>query len=460
MFLRKIRKTLGLVLLSVAFSLAGESASDAGKAAASGCTEGIAIAQVEFKGLKHTKPRVVERELLNRAGEAFSQEKFEAEKLRLQDLDLFTEISVSCEGAKLTYHFKEIFRWIPAPAGKKTDRDGLMLGAALANLNVAGEDIRAEVQYRTTVDPFFDKNEYALYLSSPYLFGIPLGWNFEFLVTDSYDNIRGFQENSILLDLDFDYKFLPNLSLLGTAAYRMLDGMANLPEFGLGFAFDYRDSKLDTRNGVYFEYMLTHVGEGEEIVAFCAGDYESAGSWDDPWDGPEDNPKNCCGKSCGENYWELLTDARAYKTFGRFVTGATALVRYRPGEVKFFDYYYHGGANTFRGHEADSGSLGVHEALLTLEERFVLMERHAASLWGINFFYGIQLVAGLDGSLLWDKGRPGWDNYEGAIYGGIHLVIPALDRVRFEVGYSPDRGEPVFYFGLFDKVTSSRWRSR
>ena len=441
------------------------------------------MSSIEFEGLVHTNARVVQRELVNRVGEAFSAEKFETEKLRLQDLDLFTEIEVECSSgldsstsstsagsvnsaqndthsSKLTYHFKEIFRWIPAPAGKKTDRDGLMLGLALANINVAGEDIRIEAQYRTTVDPFFDKNEYALYASSPYMFGLPLGWNFEFLVTDSYDNIRGFYENSILLDLDLEYKFMPNLSLLGTAAYRILDGMANLPEFGLGFAFDYRDSKLDTRNGVYFEYMLTHVGEGEEIVAFCAADYEFAGSWDDPWDGPEDNPKNCCGKSCGENYWELLTDARAYKTFGRFITGATALVRYRPGEVKFYDYYYHGGANTFRGHEADSGSLGVHEALLTLEERFVLMERHAASIWGINFFYGIQLVAGLDGSLLWDKGRPGWENYEGAVYGGIHLVIPALDRIRFEVGYSPDRGEPVFYFGLFDKVTSSRWRSR
>ena len=453
------RKFFCFVLFLASLSLAGVATPDSLKAA-SECAEGTAIAQVNFEGLKHTKPRVVERELLNRSGEPFSQEKFEAEKRRLQDLDLFTEISVSCEGTNLTYHFKEIFRWIPAPAGKKTDRDGLMLGLALANINVLGEDIRLEVQYRTTVDPFFDKNEYALYASSPYMFGLPLGWNFEFLVTDSYDNIRGFQENSILLDIDLDYKFLPNLSLLGTAAYRMLDGMANLPEFGLGFAFDYRDSKLDTRDGVYFEYMLTHVGEGEEIVAFCAGDYEFAGSWDDPWDGPEDNPKNCCGKSCGENYWELLTDARAYKTFGRFITGATALVRYRPGDVKFYDYYYHGGANTFRGHEADSGSLGVHEALFTLEERFVLMERHAASLWGINFFYGVQLVAGLDGSLLWDKGRPGWDNYEGAVYGGIHLVIPALDRIRFEVGYSPDRGEPVFYFGLFDKVTSSRWRSR
>ena len=427
------------------------------------CPDGVAVASIEFEGLKHTKPRVVERELQNRVGEQFAAEKFEAEKRRLQDLDLFTEVSVSCEKAgepaepasiKLTYSFKEIFRWIPAPAGKKTDRDGLMLGLALANINVAGEDIRAEVQYRTTVDPFFDKHEYALYASSPYMFGLPLGWNFEFLVTDSYDNIRDFQENSLLLDLDFDYKLFPHLSLLWTAAYRVLWDKANLPELGLGFAFDYRDSKLDTRNGVYFEYMLTHVGAGEEYVA-CGVNIES-----DELGEPVETGSRFCNTDNGENYWELLTDARAYKTFGRFVTGATALVRYRPGDVKFYDYYYHGGANTFRGHEADSGSLGVHEALFTLEERFVLMERHAASLWGINFFYGVQLVAGLDGSLLWDKGRPGWDNYEGAVYGGIHLVIPALDRIRFEVGYSPDRGEPVFYFGLFDKVTSSRWRSR
>ena len=417
-------------------------------AAPAACPEGASVSSVSFEGLKHTKPRVVERELLNRAGEPFSQEKFEMEKARLQDLDLFTEISVSCEGTKLTYHFKEIFRWIPAPAGKKTDRDGLMLGAALANINVFGEDIRLEVQYRTTVDPFFDKNEVAFYASSPYLFGLPLGWNLEFLMTDSYDEIRNFPERSLLWDLDLDYEVKEHLSLLGTMALRMIStwGGAVLPEIGAGVALDYRDSKLDTRDGVYFEYMLTHVGGGSNFLVYNDSDCAEG--------------KECSNVGMGENYWELLTDARAYKTFGRFVTGATALVRYRPGDVKFYDYYYHGGANTFRGHEADSGSLGVHEALLTLEERFVLMERHAASLWGINFFYGVQLVAGLDGSLLWDKGRPGWDNYEGAVYGGIHLVIPALDRIRFEVGYSPDRGEPVFYFGLFDKVISSRWRSR
>lgn len=419
----------------------------------SACSEGTVISAIRFEGLEHTNPRVVQRELLNKAGEPFSAEKYEIEKRRLQDLDLFTDIEVSCGATVLTYRFKEIFRWIPAPAGKETDRDGLMIGLALANLNLFGEDIRAELQYRTATDPFFDKNEYAVYVSSPYLFGLPLGWNIEFLVTDSYDDIRGFQENSILLDLDLDYRFLPHFSMLATVAGRELKDAAFLPELGLGFAFDYRDSKLDTRKGVYFEYMVTHVGEGDDSDSDC-----------DVSDG-----ESCKGMG-GENFREFLTDARGYFTLWRFVTGATALARYRQGDVEFYDYYYHGGANTFRGrggsalggkeNDADSVRLGVHEVLLTLEERFVLMERHAASLCGINFFYGVQLVAGLDGSLLWDKGHPGWDDYEGAVYGGIHLVIPALDRIRFEVGYRPDRGEPAFYFGLFDKVTSSRWRSR
>lgn len=444
-----LKTTILGLLASAAISFAQTASVVDSAAAPSGCAEGTVIASMDFQGLEHTNPRVVQRELLNKVGEPYSAENFEAEKLRLQDLDLFTDITVECSpaqnggGSALTYRFKEIFRWIPAPAGKKTDRDGLMIGLALANLNVLGEDIRAEVQYRTATDPFFDKNEYAVYVSSPYLLGLPLGWNIEFLVTDSYDDIRGFQENSILLDLDLDYRFLPHFSVLATAAGRDLKDAAFLPELGLGFAFDYRDSKLDTRKGVYFEYMVTHVGEGDDSDSDC----DVSGG------------ESCKGMG-GENYTEFLTDARGYFTLWRFVTGATALARYRQGDVEFYDYYYHGGANTFRGHEADSNYLGVHEVLLTLEERFVLMERHAASLWGINFFYGVQLVAGLDGSLLWDKGRPGWEDYEGAVYGGIHLVIPALDRIRLEVGYSPDNGEPVFYFGLFDKVTSSRWRSR
>jgi hypothetical protein len=106
-----------------------------------------------------------------------------------------------------------------------------MLGLALANLNVLGEDIRAEVQYRTSTDPFLDNNEYALYVSSPYFFGLPLGWNFEFLRTDSYDDIRGYQDDSWLVDLDLDYALLPHLSPWVRLRGRILEKAAFLPEF-------------------------------------------------------------------------------------------------------------------------------------------------------------------------------------------------------------------------------------
>ncbi|SHK31411.1 BamA/TamA family outer membrane protein [Fibrobacter sp. UWEL] len=428
-------KELGAALL---LSLAPLHAADepSKNESAGACAEGTLLTGIVLSGLEHTNERVVRRELVNQVGEAYSSEKFVSEKRKLEDLDLFTDVQFSCDAQGVAhYQFKEIFRWIPSPAGKSTDRDGLMIGLALANLNVLGEDIRAEVQYRTAVSPFLKNNEYAFYSSSPYLFGLPLGWNFEFLRTDSWDDLRNFNDASWLLDLDLDWKITSHLSLLISGAYRYLEeGPGHLPEAGIGFVFDYRDASLDTRKGVYLEYMLTHVGAGG-----FDHDAEHLG---------------------GENYWELLTDARAFYTAWRFITGATALVRFRPGDVERYDFFYHGGANTFRGRESNGDRLGVHEALLTLEERFVLRERKAASLGGINFFYGLQLVAGLDGSLLWDKGAPGWDNYEGAVYGGLHIVIPALDRVRFEVGYSPDRGEPVFHFGLFDKTVSARWRNR
>ena len=436
-------KTFLLAGMVSAFVSANAAESDSLRVDSDQCSDGAKIESIEFKGLEHTKPHVVWRELTHKVGGEFSQKTFESEKLRLQDLDLFTDIYVSCKtfgdslsslvsrpsSITLTYHVKEIFRWIPSPDSKTTDRDGLMLGLALANLNVLGEDIRAEVHYRTAIDPFFENNEYAFYASSPYLFGIPLGWNIDFTRTDSWDDLREFKDASWLLSLDLNWKFVPHYSLLGKLTYRYLEkGPGVLPEFGLGFAVDYRDSELDTRKGIYFESDVTHVGVG--------------------------------GKR-GENFVEFLEDARAYYSIGRFVTGATALVRLRPGDVKHYDYFYHGGTNSFRGlNSPDAEHLGVHEMLLNLEERFVLLERRSASLWGINFFYGIQLVAGFDASVLWDKGAPGWKNYEGAVYGGLHIVIPALDRIRFEVGYSPDTGKPKFSWGILGKTTTQRWRSR
>lgn len=403
----------------------------AAEPAVGNCLEGKNVLDIRFSGLDDTKPHVVERELLNASGRPFSNENYRLEKLKLESLDLFSDISLICtesgEGIHLEYRFTELWHWIPSPAGKKTDQDGWMLGLALAHLNVAGEDVRIEAQYRTSVDPLFDSKEFAIYASSPWLLGLPLSWNFEFLRTDSWDELRGFDDRSWYAHLEIGAKLWKDVSLLWAPSYRYVQEYGSVPDLGIGVLLDARDSKVDPYFGVYEEFRVTRYGVFYADV---------------------------------EDYVEYLWDNRFYFPLGRLITGASSLVRYRPGKQMFFDRLHQGGANTLRGFDPDSSVHGRHEAIWNVEERFVLLERRPFSILGANLFYGVQLVAGVEGAFLWDSRTPDWSDYRQSVYGGVHFIVPALDRIRIEAGYSPDGGKIKMAVGLYDKNTSMRWRSR
>lgn len=418
------RILLSLTVLFFAAANAFSAVSDA-------CTDGKKILNVRYSGLKETKPHVVERELLNTPGQIFSVENFHSEKLNLESLDLFSDVSLVCtesaDGLDLEYRFTELWHWIPSPAGKKTDQDGWMLGLALAHLNVAGEDVRVEAQYRTSLSPLFDAKEFAIYASSPWLLGLPLSWNFEFLRTDSWDALRNFYDRSWYAHLEIGARLLKNVSLLWAPSYRYVQKYGSVPDLGLGVLLDARDSKVDPHLGAYEEFRVTRYGVFYADV---------------------------------EDYVEYLWDNRLYFPVGRLITGASSLLRYRPGTQMFFDRLHQGGANTLRGFDPDSSIHGRHEAIWNVEERFVLLERRPFSVLGANLFWGVQLVAGVEGSFLWDSTTPDWSDYRQSVYGGIHFIIPALDRIRIEAGYSPDGGKIKASVGLYDKNTSMRWRSR
>ena len=414
-------RVLLLIFILLSFAIASGEA----------CLEGLPIQKIEIQGLERTDEKVILRELSFQEGSLYADTAIKNTVRRLESLDLFADIQVSCKpnanAQILTFQITEIFPFIPAPAGKKTDQDGWMLGGALAYLNVLGQDIRAEFQYRTSVSPWFESNEFAIYVSSPWFFDLPVGFNLEILRTDSYDELRNYDAASWLLDLDLTWNFKKPYALLTSLAYRHLDDFGSVPEAGIGFSVDRRDAPLDSRLGVYEEFKITGVG-------FLFDSEES--------------------------YVEYLVDLRAYYTIKKFISGASALFRYRAGDVSFFDRLHHGGANTFRGYEADSSRYGKNELLLNFEERFILVERRPFSIQGINLFYGIQLVGGLDGSLLFNASNPKMKDFSGAIYGGIHFLIPALERLRIEVGYSPDKKEPKIFVGLYEKNVAARWRSR
>ena len=151
---------------------------------------------------------------------------------------------------------------------------------------------------------------------------------------------------------------------------------------------------------------------------------------------------------------------RSYHSVGSQVLLLDGLLRFRPGTQDFRERLHQGGANTLRGFDPDSALHGRHEILLNTEVRRILVERHRLSFGDVHGFWGLQAVAGVDGAFLWDSTWPDWEHYRSAAYAGLHLVIPALDRLRFEIGYSPEARDWVVAVGLFEKNITQRWRSR
>lgn len=417
------------LFFAVFTAFANENISDSLKL---GCAEGVPVSEIRLEGLKHTRARVVSRELIHREAFPFSSIDWMKEKRKLESLDIFSHIELVCSktdsGQILNYRFTELFYWIPSPSTKKTDQDGWMLGLAFAHLNIAGEDIRAEIQYRTSVDPWMDANEFAFYAEAPWLWDMDVGWALDLVRTDSWDNLRNYQEKSWYAHLDLKKGLGSSFYGITAFSYRYLENFGYTPDIGIGLLWDSRDSEMDARRGFYSEWRFTQFG----------GIFNSH-----------------------QNYREYLTDQRWYGSFARFISGVSILGRFRPGDQKFYDRLHQGGANTLRGFDPDSSIHGRHEIIWNAEERIVLLERTPFSFFGVNLFWGIQAVVGIDGSFLWDaRSFPAWENYRSAVYGGLHILIPALSRIRFEVGYSPDTKEPKFTIGLFEKLDTERWLSR
>ena len=85
---------------------------------------------------------------------------------------------------------------------------------------------------------------------------------------------------------------------------------------------------------------------------------------------------------------------------------------------------------------------------------------------GMHGYYGLQLVAGFDNAMQWlddDSLKNG--TYYNSFFTGVHLLVPALERVRFELGFSGFRNEEYSFkfganIGIYEKAYTQRRRIR
>lgn len=405
--------------------------------------DSLRIRDLDFQGLKTTSRSVVEREIANQPGSHFTCAKWEEEKQRLLDLDIFADVEVHPQvrdsQVSLVYTFHELPPYIPFVAVSKTEQDGFSIGPALASLNFLGQGIRAEFITR-----FGGTTELQASLSSTRLADLPLEYDFAILRVDSYNRFEAFHEDSWRAKLDLVHRLGGPIKILyaGEAFYLRTLGLAKnqilltpegdfVPRLGGGLVWDGRDRRHDPRHGLYQELRITQNGG-------LLG-------------GPAD-------------YSEWLSDTRVYLPWlSRNTLQLASLYQFRTGEVGEtfgrYDEFHVGGVNTLRGYSNDAFR-GKSEMVLTLENRTDLVRKRTLKLWRWSAYYGLQGILGVETASLWDHVALMERDFHPGFYAGAHLLMAGIDRIRFEIGSNFAKFQVQSDLGILDKPDIQRFRAR
>ena len=417
--------------------------------AKTGCSEaeGHKVTFQDFQGLRTTNAEVVARELRNHPGDVFTCAKWESERAKLEDLDIFSEVNLETEArdnqVALTYRFKELPPYLPFVAVAKTDQDGISAGPALASLNFLGQGIRAEFITR-----FGGTTEAQASLSSSRAWILPLQYDFAVLRVDSYNEFEAFREESWRTKLDLalgmgEYGWPePAYILSGAELFHMaavsgdsgilLDAGGDwVPRMAIGLRWDGRDHRHLPRAGVFQELRVMQNG------GFLGG---------------------------AADYREWLSDSRAYLPWaGRQNLAASVLYQYRDGitgkTFGRYDRFHAGGVNTLRGYAHDSFR-GKSECILTLENRSDLVRKRNFTVWNWGGFFALQGILGWEAASLWDHNAMLERDFHQSGFAGFDMLMAGTDRIRFVAGSKFAKFELEWDLGILDKADIQRFRAR
>jgi len=419
------------------------------------------IIKIEHRGLKKTKESTVNYYLIHKEGGPYDPAIWEVERNSLIDLDIFADVQLEVndteEGIVLIYKYKELPAYIIFPAMKRTDQDGLLIGPGLAFTNIFGEGIHQELLNRFTAVPEpLRAKEFLSYTYIPEMEWLPFITEITVNYFQSYNSLKLYDEKSLYSEANFIYRFTKKIKIemsgsslwvrhdpdspvftSGDKSISMFQGRGGwdfLPSLGTGIIYDTRQRIMNPHYGFYNELKASVYGEK------LGGD---------------------------SDYMEYIYDFRGYiPVLDKHIFHANFLARYRPGTIPGYELYHIGGINSLRAYEPDPSICGQHEVLWTIEYRYELFTNRQISLFDLHAYYGFQLVLGMDNALYWFPGEDSSSgHYLNSFFAGIHLLVPALERVRLEFGFhGPYRDENEIRFGInlgwYEKAYTQRRRVR
>ena len=399
------------------------------------------VTAVELVGYETTRDEVIRREIQTRVGEPLSPRTVADDVQRLDNLSIFAQIQVTAEpdgeGVRLTYRFKEMPPWIPWLGFSYTEQDGFSIGPKLSALNLKGEAISVGARAY-----FGGAKQYSLKVTWPWITGDHLSFDFYGARLSRTDTLNDFKETS--------YEFTPSVGTwLGE--HGRLNGKFSL----FRMKSDVDGKTLDPDN----EDTLPRVG--------ASIGWDTRDSWRFPLSGWQNELELWYTWGSGD-FWTMNLDLRRWvRVTPRqrlFVGSLTSLQSGTVGvDVPEYLMYRMGGANSIRGYSIeDLGKrlYGKNQLIGTLEYSINLLPLRRWDIWKFALRLGLDFAVFTDAGIAWsDAPDLALKRARAGVGGGLRLLVPGSEMVRFDVGWSPEGGFQ-FHFASGSKAVAQRQRIR
>ncbi|GMR24093.1 MAG: hypothetical protein BMS9Abin37_2589 [Acidobacteriota bacterium] len=403
--------------------------------------EGKIVTEIRLHGLAHTKEYVVERELVSRVGEPFSEQNVKKDAERLDRLRIFSFIEIRSiaadSGVRIEIEVRETFPYMPTLSIQVNDENGASAGPGFKSVNFLGRGIELGAAAQ-----FGGSTNLDLSFANPWVSGNHLSYRARYLYRDRPNELDDFNEITNELEARFG-SYIGEAGRIGVqAAFSTIrsdrdgvtlspDNLDKIPSLGVYLGYDTRD--IWSRPGIGWRNEL---------------DITKSDVRDTP-----------------RGFWTTNIDLRRYQTWQTrhtlLLTSLTTLQSGTVGEdVPIYADFHIGGTNTIRGWPLDS-RVGKNQFINTVEYRYLLTEPRPFSFSFFTAYIGLQLAAFADFGHAWSESKDfAMNQFIGGYGVGLRVLIPFVDEIRLDVGWGAPGEGIMFHFGIYPKVVMQRERVR
>jgi len=401
------------------------------------------ITEIRLEGNVDTRDDIIRRAMISMVGDVYTEQSARLDRRWMHQLGVFTSIHFETipdgEGVILVVRVTEVNPYLPAPALKITEENGLEIGVSLSSPNLLGYAARLSFWAR-----FGGATNIGLRFKDPALpeFSWGVGYQIDYFHMERLNKVFEFDESSD----DFAFQYLPHITQWLMAGPRISflsvksdqpditldpDNRDDIPGIGLSVQLDSRDMPVYPTDGWWSEVLVSKFG--------------LFGVDTDYWQGNLDIRR----------YLQLAGPEQSLAIY--------SLTTLTSGEVDVdipeYMQFVLGGANTVRGWDLGS-RIGKNQFINTVEYWHMLKPLRRYEFWFLKQAIGLQGAVVVDVGTAWNNNDEFHRNWIGGAGVGLRLIIPSITMVRFDVAVGEGGPKVGIFIGSQEAATIRRDRVR